>query len=45
MSLRYQRALNNPKDCYQVGEPIGQGSFAKVYLGTHKPTQFKVAIK
>ncbi|CAG9326324.1 unnamed protein product [Blepharisma stoltei] len=32
-------------DFYQLGTQIGKGAFGKVYLGTHKLTGYKVAIK
>jgi len=30
---------------YELGEPLGEGTFARVYNGTHQPSGQKVAIK
>ena len=32
-------------DEFEVGELLGSGAFARVYLATHLPTHCKVAIK
>ena len=32
-------------DEYEIGKVIGEGGFGKVYLGRHKETNKKVAVK
>ena len=37
--------LTTQPDFYRLGKPLGKGAFGKVYLGIHKLTGLKVAVK
>ncbi|KAK3767679.1 hypothetical protein RRG08_022713 [Elysia crispata] len=37
--------LQDPEDVWELGETIGEGTYGAVYLGTHKVTDQKAAVK
>ena len=39
------KILQNTIENYEIGKKLGEGTFSKVYIGTHKKTKEKVAIK